>query len=74
MAAKKGAGPQIAKRYPPYLLARQIAAKKQSAGALAEMPYGRIEYRHSRRMSTVIRALLPRVGSARHDFSQMFSW
>ena len=29
MAAKKRPGPQIAKRYPPYLLARQIAALKK---------------------------------------------
>jgi hypothetical protein len=29
MAAKKGAGEQIAKRYPPYLLARQIAALRK---------------------------------------------
>jgi hypothetical protein len=29
MAAKKSSGPQIAKRYPPYLLARQIAALKK---------------------------------------------
>jgi hypothetical protein len=29
MAAKKSPGPQIAKRYPPYLLARQIAALKK---------------------------------------------
>jgi hypothetical protein len=29
MAAKKGAGEQIARRYPPYLLARQIAALKK---------------------------------------------
>jgi hypothetical protein len=29
MAVKKGAGQQIAKRYPPYLLARQIAALKR---------------------------------------------
>ena len=29
MATKKTPGPQIAKRYPPYLLARQIAALKQ---------------------------------------------
>jgi hypothetical protein len=28
MAAKKRTGQQIAKRYPPYLLARQIAALK----------------------------------------------
>jgi hypothetical protein len=28
MAAKKSPLPQIAKRYPPYLLARQIAALK----------------------------------------------
>ena len=28
MAAKKRPGQQIAKRYPPYLLARQIAALK----------------------------------------------
>ena len=29
MAAKKSSGQQIAKRYPPYLLARQIAALKR---------------------------------------------
>jgi hypothetical protein len=29
MAAKKRSGQQIAKRYPPYLLARQIAALKR---------------------------------------------
>ena len=29
MAAKKHPGQQIAKRYPPYLLARQIAALKR---------------------------------------------
>ena len=29
MAAKKTAGIQIARRYPPYLLARQIAALKR---------------------------------------------
>jgi hypothetical protein len=29
MAAKKSAGRKIAKRYPPYLLARQIAALKK---------------------------------------------
>jgi hypothetical protein len=29
MAAKKSAGSQIAKRYPPYLFARQIAALKR---------------------------------------------
>ena len=29
MATKKTPGSQVAKRYPPYLLARQIAALKQ---------------------------------------------
>jgi hypothetical protein len=29
MTAKKRSDPQIAKRYPPYLLARQIAALKR---------------------------------------------
>jgi hypothetical protein len=29
MAAKKSPGQQVAKRYPPYLLARQIAALKK---------------------------------------------
>jgi hypothetical protein len=29
MAAKKRSGSQIAKRYPPYLLSRQIAALKK---------------------------------------------
>ena len=29
MAAKKRASPEIARRYPPYLLARQIAALKR---------------------------------------------
>jgi len=37
MAAKKGAGEQIAKRYPPYLLARQIAALKKLSDD-TEMP------------------------------------
>jgi len=37
MAAKKIPGPQIAKRYPPYLLARQIAALKRVSDD-TEMP------------------------------------
>jgi hypothetical protein len=37
MATKKSAGQQIAKRYPPYLLARQIAALKRLSDD-TEMP------------------------------------
>ena len=37
MAAKKSPGHQIAKRYPPYLLARQIAALKRLSDD-TEMP------------------------------------
>jgi hypothetical protein len=38
MAAKKRPGQQIAKRYPPYLLARQIAALKQITEGLGGDP------------------------------------